>query len=340
MLRQVLFLSLLLCPRLAAAQSGSDAKIAANALFDEGKRLVAAGDVERACPKFEASLKLLDQLGVRLNLADCYEQQGKTATAWIEFREAASRADKLGDARAAFARQRAETLAPGLMKLRIAVVAGEPPPGLTVKRDGTVIPAESFGTALPVNPGSHTIEASASGYRTWSKRVDAKKPGAVVSVEIPALEIDPDSPDGLAGTEPATADGPQVDKQEIAFRSASARRQQRQRLGLVIGAGGVVALGAGVGLGFVAKSKWDSAGDHCFENDVCDSEGAEINRKARLYGNLGTVVGGVGVAAIITGAVLYVTAPEARQVLEHARLSIEPTGDGRSTVRLGFATRF
>jgi hypothetical protein len=336
MVRQVLLAILLLSPGVAAAQSssaGSDAKIAANALFDEGKRLISDGSIDQACAKFEASLKLVDQLGVRLNLADCYEQQGKTATAWTEFREAASRADKVGDARAAFARQRAEALAPRLVKMRIAVAAGHRLPGLTVRRDGNAIPEAAFGSPLPVNPGSYTLEVSASGYRTWTTKGIAKKPGAVIEVQVPRLEEAP------AGSEPAT--GEAIGAATPGRERLVVDRQRRQRLGLAIGAGGVVALGVGVGLGLAAKRKWDSAGDHCFAGDICDAEGAEINREARRYGNIGTVVGGVGVAALVTGAVLYVTAPAARQVLEHATLDASPdAASGVPTVRLGWRGQF
>jgi tetratricopeptide (TPR) repeat protein len=168
MARQAVIVLLCLYSAVASAQSAADAKIAANALFDEGKRLLAAGNVESACPKFEASLTLLDQLGTRLNLADCYERQGKTAAAWTEFREAASRAVQRGDDRAEFARKRAEALAPRLVKLQISVSVVNQVPNLRVRRDGADIPAEAFGSPLPVNPSSYTVEASAPGYVTWS----------------------------------------------------------------------------------------------------------------------------------------------------------------------------
>jgi tetratricopeptide (TPR) repeat protein len=121
MVRYALVATLWLCPALAAAQNASDTKAAADALFDEGKRLIAAGNVDQACAKFEASLQRLDRLGVRLNLADCHEQQGRTATARAEFDEAALQAKERGDDRAAYARQRADALKPRLARLAISV---------------------------------------------------------------------------------------------------------------------------------------------------------------------------------------------------------------------------
>lgn len=337
MLRRALVVMFSLCPALAAAQSASEAKAAADALFDEGKRLLAAGDLDHACPKFEASLQLLDQLGVRLNLADCHERQGRTATAWAEFREAASQADKRGDARAGYARQRTDALAPRLSKLQVTVPAASQLPGLAVRRDGAPVPSAMFDSALPVNPGSYTLEASAPGYQPWSKRVEIKQPGEVVTVEIPRLNATRVAPPKVVEPRPA-AGNPGRDKpddQPPALADDGARHR-RHVLGIGVGAGGVAALAAGVVLGLEARSKWNSVGAHCNADHMCDPIGASINHDARLLGNIGTAVGGVGVAAMVAGAVLYVTAPAARPVLEHARLDVDVDGG----LRVGVAARF
>ena len=66
-----------------------------------------------------------------------------------------------------------------------------------------------------------------------------------------------------------------------------------------------------------------AASSHCDANHVCDATGASINHSARTLGNAGTIIGGVGLAAIAAGVVLYVTAPAAS---EH--LSLAPSRDG------------
>jgi hypothetical protein len=334
-----------LSPALVAAQSASDTKAAADALFDEGKQLVKAGDLGRACEKFAASLQLLDQLGVRLNLADCHERQGQTATAWAEFREAASLAEKRHDRRAAPARQRADALAPRLVKLQISVPPASRRPGLVVRRDGAPVPSEAFDSPLPVNPGKYTIEATATGSRSWSTEVDASKPGEVVTIEIPALvaaapPVEPKPPGSPARAAPAAAapgPGPGAEHKPDEVAATDGRAQHRRHLvGIGVGAGGLAAIGVGVVLGFEAKSKWDSAGAHCTADHVCDPTGVSINHSAQQLGTAGTIVGSVGAAALIAGAVLYVTAPAARPVIEHARLDV----DRSAGLQVSFAARF
>src|SRR6476661_10803784 len=80
----------------AEAQPRSSDKTTAEALFGEGRRLMSAGRYAEACPKLEASLKLDSGVGTMLNLAECYEKNGQTASAWTEFREAVSAARDAG----------------------------------------------------------------------------------------------------------------------------------------------------------------------------------------------------------------------------------------------------
>src|SRR5262245_29076470 len=105
----------------AAASAGEpsrEAAAAAEAAFDEGKRLAAKRLYEEACAKFEESQRLAPASGTLLNLADCYERLGRTASAWATFRAAAAEARARGKAaRDEEARARAAALEPRLSKL-------------------------------------------------------------------------------------------------------------------------------------------------------------------------------------------------------------------------------
>src|SRR5260221_9700518 len=86
--------SALVAPDARAQPSPDDA--GAEALFLEGRRLMDAARFDEACAKFAASQKLAPGLGTLMNLADCEEHRGRTATAWAHFREAAAEAHEAG----------------------------------------------------------------------------------------------------------------------------------------------------------------------------------------------------------------------------------------------------
>ena len=71
-------------------------KATAEALVADGRRLMAAGEFAAACPKFAASQRLEPNGGAGFELADCYERLGRTASAWAEFKSAASAARSAG----------------------------------------------------------------------------------------------------------------------------------------------------------------------------------------------------------------------------------------------------
>jgi tetratricopeptide (TPR) repeat protein len=106
---------------LSSRAEASDS-VVAQALFDDGKRLMAAGNVVEACPKFEESQRRDPGTGTLLNLAACYEQSGRLASAWSTYLAAAFSAHAAGDAaREALARDGAQALEPRLSKLVIRV---------------------------------------------------------------------------------------------------------------------------------------------------------------------------------------------------------------------------
>src|SRR6266542_703624 len=158
----------------------------AEALFADGRRLVGSGEYAAACPKFAASQKLDPGVGTSLNLADCYERMGRWASAWAEFRSAASAAHSSGSReRAELAAGRARALEDRLSYLTITSAA--PPAGVVISRDGSPLEPAVLGTPIPVDPGSHTIEAAAAGKRKWSVAVEVGPTASRVTVNVPPL---------------------------------------------------------------------------------------------------------------------------------------------------------
>jgi serine/threonine-protein kinase len=80
---------------LTATAHAQNDKAAAEALFDQGVRLMKQNSFNDACPKLEESERIDPAVGTLLYLGECYERVGKTASAWATFREAASLANNM-----------------------------------------------------------------------------------------------------------------------------------------------------------------------------------------------------------------------------------------------------
>src|SRR5688500_13008017 len=111
----------------ALAQDGGvdpEARAQAELLFREGTELLEAGSTQQACAKLQGAVDRTkgEALGGKLVLARCYEQLGKTATAWGMYREVAGRAAAARQTqRAADAEASAEALAPKLHFIELAI---------------------------------------------------------------------------------------------------------------------------------------------------------------------------------------------------------------------------
>ncbi|NUO48654.1 MAG: tetratricopeptide repeat protein [Polyangiaceae bacterium] len=101
----------LLC---AAAPARADNAGAAQQLYDRAVELMGQKNYAEACPKLEEVTRLVpDGFGAKLTLAECYEAQGRLASAWEQYmfvESAASRANQ-GD-RQRLAAERAAALKP------------------------------------------------------------------------------------------------------------------------------------------------------------------------------------------------------------------------------------
>jgi serine/threonine-protein kinase len=278
----------------ASAEPTAEERAIARTLFDEGRALAKDGKWPEACAKLEASQRSAPGIGTLFNLADCYEHIGKTASAWTAFSETADQAKRAGQGdRETIARDRAAALAPKLAKLRFDA-KGAPPPGLELRLDGKVLAAGAIGTEIPVDPGDHKVNVSATGKAPREISVRVEVPAAVVLVDLPKL-------DDASTQAPVTPPPPPpiVHEDERPWQKPAA-----------IAAGGVaiVALGVGTIFGLRASSQWSDAKATCSGN-TCDDKGYsgwQDARSSATIGTIGFVAGGVLAAAAV---VLWITAP-------------------------------
>jgi hypothetical protein len=300
----------------AHAQS-SDASTIAEQLFNEARALAKAKRWPEACPKFEASLRYDPVLGTRLNLAMCYERIGKLASAWGLYRESMLLARKAGDTRrASYAQKQAAALEPRLPRLAIAAPA-RPPEGFVVKRDGTPIDPGAQGVALFVDPGVHEITASAPGFKPFTETVTSVE-GKAETLAIPALEAVP-APPVVAVEPPRALTRPHIEQRVVAAPTAAVPAPSRTRayVALGVGAAGVAALGVGLGFGAKARSTYGDAETLCGKDLVCEpvdyDKGRRLVRDAHSTATISTVFVAAGGAAVAAAAVLWLTAPRARE---------------------------
>ena len=191
---------LALCsPKVAHAEPSDLA--AAETLFEQGRKLLAAGNLDEGCPKFAESHRLAPAAGTALNLGLCYEKQNKVASAWGAFQEALALSTGTGQQeRAKLARERATALEPRLSRLIVVVPPASDAPGLEVRRDGVAMARAQWGSAIPVDAGSHVIEASAKDKTTFRTTIEITSEGSTDSFTLPPLA---DQPRSQASVEPS-----------------------------------------------------------------------------------------------------------------------------------------
>ena len=313
--------------RSAPAFAGDEA--AAEALFLEAKRLSAEGKFAEACPKFAESNRLDRGAGTLIHLGDCYEKNHQTASAWATYRDAASAAQGLGRADwEKLANARAAALEPKLAKLTIRVV--EPADKIEVTRDGTRTAPASWGVAIPVDVGTHVVQASAPGRKPFKTSIAINRDGDRDEVVVPKLPLQP------AGTAAAPTGSP-----ARAAAQGDAPGSSQRTMGFVVGGIGVVGLAVGAVTGLIAIGKNNESKQACPNDGACTSKDAvDAADGARQFGTISTiafVAGGVGAAL---GTVLVLTAPSSRSERGSTKprpatarapgVRVVPSSDGRS----------
>jgi hypothetical protein len=293
----------------AHAQSPDSGSLAEQ-LFNQARDLMRANRWTEACPKLEASLRYDPTLGTRLNLATCYEHIDKLASAWGLYRESIELAKKAGDSkRRDYAQRQATALEPRLAKLTIFAPA-QLHAGLVVKRDGTQIEPGALGIALYTDAGPHEITASAPGFETFTQTV-AITNGKTETVSIPELKAQPAPP---PVSEPSK---PVVERSVEPAAPVAPPSRTRTYVAIGVGAAGVAATGVSLLFGAKANSTYKKATSLCGPDLVCSpanfDEGKQLVRDARSSATISTVLVIGGGAAIAAGAVVFLTAPRARE---------------------------
>jgi hypothetical protein len=327
--------ALLLSPPAFAQSSGAQART----LFREARELMNQERYAEACPKFEESLRLDQGIGTQFNLAHCWEKLGRSVSAWALFLDVASAAHEQNQRkREAAARERAAALEAHLPHLRIDVA--EPADGIEVLRSGETVGRAAWGTAMPIDPGTYRIEASAPGKEPWSTSIDVPSTGETLSVQVPALA-------DIEKAEPAASAPPEAPERDALAESPGGGA--RTAVAWVLAGVGVAAVGTGGFFALRSKDETDAARALCdggANGTVCDrdqmqpgfdggeGERSEMfeHRDSAKQAALVTYIGfGVGGAALLGSVLLFVTgSSEPPEAPSEASLHLQPlVGDGQ-----------
>ncbi|MFO0555372.1 MAG: hypothetical protein U0271_43750 [Polyangiaceae bacterium] len=163
----------------------------AQALFDQARAEMDSGDFATACPKLEEVVRLEPNgNGAKLKLAECYELDGRFASAFAMYTIAEAAAQAAGQTervawaheRGAAARARASTIS--------IVVASEVGAlaGFVVTRDDEPVGSAQWSTPIPVDGGRVVVVARAPGFAELRREVEVEAEGAALTVQIDHLD--------------------------------------------------------------------------------------------------------------------------------------------------------
>jgi tetratricopeptide (TPR) repeat protein len=284
------------------AQSETRAAVA-EGLYRQARDLMLAGKYDEACPKFAESQRLDPATGTLLNLAACHEKQGKLATAWIEYSDAlfAARRDGRED-RVEYARGRAAELEPKLSRLTLQLDAGADHAGLEIELDGATLGRAVIGASMPIDPGQHTLRASAPGKKPWTQAIEIAALADQKVLSIPRLEDAPPEPVAPLSPVPGAAVPP------LSAPPSDELSPRPVPTSVYLAGGITLALGVGAGVSGMAYLNKKAA----YDDERPNGRSATLESledKAQRYGylNLGLWAATAVGAGVTT--YLYVTRP-------------------------------
>ncbi len=301
-----------------AAYTGARAQSStaqAEALFRQGKDLIAHGKIAEACAAFDASQKLDPTIATLLNQAACREKNGQLATAWGLFldaeRQSRAATDDTTRQLHQVATDHAAKLEPRLSTLSINVPAENRVGGLEILRNNEPVDLGAWNKALPVDGGSYRITARAPGNADWSSTVTVGVEHDAETIEIPKLKaaaLDPSTPAGSASTSPSSL--------------ASGGHQRSKALPLALGGAALGFVGGAVGFEQWARSTYDQSKR---EPDNAKQTSLWHSANTKRYVAEGLGIAGIASAGVAVWLFLRNGEPEATSATTQAkRLILQP----------------
>jgi tetratricopeptide (TPR) repeat protein len=285
----------LACAVFLMAYSASADSATAEALFREGRRLLDEGRYAEACSKLAESQIQDPASGTLINLALCYEKQGRLATAWAEYRNAAVLARRDGRAdRVATAEQKIAELEPRVP--RLVVHAAKALPGMEARWGNVRIGAGAFDAPIPIDPGSYVVTVTAPGHEDFSASLTVAE-NESKTLEVPELRAKTAPPSAPATAAPATERERRGPPAPVPPPEASISAP-----GLVLGGAGIALLGVGTIFGISSLNAYSDAEEACPTHQGCSPAAKDARDEAETKAWIANISLGAGLLAAGLGA--------------------------------------
>lgn len=187
----------------------------------------------------------------------------------------------------------------------VFVLPSGAPKDVAVVVDGTPLSREALDVALPMAPGTHTLRVEAKGKKPYAMTITVGTNAEDQRVTLPELEPEPE-PLRVA---PAPAE------HAAAPRSLGAQRT----VALAAGGAGIVALGVGTFFGVRAIGQSDDARSMCDPAQCTSRDAIARSDDAKSSATIANIAFVAGAALVITGIVLWSTAPRRKPTAQSAR---------------------
>lgn len=250
---------------------------AAKAAFSAGLALEAAGDYAQALTRFREVIAVKVTPQALFHIGRCLERLGKWTEAVGNYRLAIEKAE---ETRATEAGREADAARSALEPKvpKIVIRRGRGAAAASISIDGVALGATAIDVEMPVDPGPHTLIATAPGQKATTVQV------TVAEAETKNVTLDLDGPRSEPG-QPVSPTTPGA--------------WNWKRTGYAVGAVGLASLAAGGVFLALRQSTISKLDDQCVGNHCPSSlEGTwDDGKKYTLLANTFLGIGAVGVMA-------------------------------------------
>jgi hypothetical protein len=296
-------------PRPARADGPTVAELQdARAKFQRGIELEQAGNWSEAIQQFRAVGVVRMTPQVRFHIAYCEEGLGRLVTALGGYELALAEAAQVGpdfkhEAEGAVLRLRARIP-------KLVIERGTNAEAALVQIDGVELGASSIGGEIPLDPGPHTITASAPGYQQFTTGAELKEQ-AVTRVTVDLVPAPKDA-------------GPRTIERRVMVESPSGPNRTVPYIVGGVGVGVLAVSGVLLALRLATQSELEK---DCPDRKHCPESNYGTYRRLKTYNVVTPVVATVGVATIGVAVALIVFEKKPAKPKE-AGLAFTPAAKG------------